>query len=90
VSQQLAGAIGLAALSTIAADKSKSLLSAGHTLLEALTRGYQLALLLAAGAVILGTILCPVLLRTDESPEEQAARVRENMATPEAQEHLVL
>jgi hypothetical protein len=58
--------------------------------LEALTRGYQLALFLAACAVILGTVLCPFLLRTDESPEEQAARIKENMATPEAQEHLII
>ena len=90
VSQQLAGAIGLAALSTIAADKSKSLIFAGHSMLDALTRGYQLALLIAAFAVVLGLVLCPLLLRTDESPEEQAAHIKENMATPEAREHLIL
>jgi EmrB/QacA subfamily drug resistance transporter len=90
VSQQLAGAIGLAALSTIAANRSETLISTGHAMIEALTRGYQLALVIAACAVILGTVLCPFLLRTDQSPEEQAAHVKENMAAPEAQEHLII
>ncbi len=90
VSQQLAGAIGLAALSTIAANQSKSLLAAGHDMITALADGYRLALLIAAGSVILGLVLSPLLLRTSESAEEQQARIKENMANPEAMEHLVL
>ncbi len=74
VSQQLAGAIGLAALGTIAANKSKSLLAAGHDTISALASGYRLALLIAAACVILGLLLAPVLLRTSESAEEQQAR----------------
>jgi hypothetical protein len=35
-------------------------------------------------------VLSPFLLRTKESPEEQQARIRENMQNPEAYEHLVL
>ncbi len=90
VSQQMAGAIGLAALSTIAADRSKTLLAAGHTAIDALVKGYQLALLIAAGCVILGLVLSPFLLRTNESPEEEAARIKANMANPETKEHLVI
>ncbi len=90
VSQQMAGAIGLAALSTIAANNSKSLLASGHDLVSALTHGYQLALLIAAGCVALGLVLTPILLRSKESPEEQEAHIRENMANPESMEHLVL
>jgi EmrB/QacA subfamily drug resistance transporter len=90
VSQQMAGAIGLAALSTIAANNSKSLLASGHDLVTALTHGYQLALLIAAGCVALGLVLTPILLRSKESPEEQQAHIRENMANPESMEHLVL
>jgi hypothetical protein len=90
VSQQLAGAIGLAALSTIAANRSKSLLASGHDLISSLTHGYQVALLIAAGCVTLALLLSPVLLRTKESPEEQARHIAENMANPEIQEHLVL
>jgi EmrB/QacA subfamily drug resistance transporter len=90
VSQQLAGAIGLAALGTIAENRSKTLLVAGHDMISALASGYQLALLIAACCVVLGLVLAPFLLRTKESPGEQRARMRENMANPEAREHLVL
>jgi EmrB/QacA subfamily drug resistance transporter len=90
VSQQMAGAIGLAALGTIAENQSKSLLSAGHDMVAALADGYRLALLIAAGCVLLGLALSPILLRTRESPEEQAAHIAENMANPESMEHLVL
>ncbi|HEY1651711.1 MAG TPA: MFS transporter [Acidimicrobiales bacterium] len=90
VSQQMAGAIGLAALSTIAANDSKSLLASGHNVLSALNHGYQLALLIAAGCVVLGLLLTPIVLRSKESPEEQQAHIRENMANPESMEHLVI
>ena len=53
-------------------------------------RGYQLALLIAAACVLAGLVLAPFLLRTDESPEEEAARIAENMQNPETSEHLVL
>jgi MFS family permease len=90
VSQQLAGAIGLAALGTIAENQSKSLLAAGHDLITSLADGYRIALLIAAACVLVGLALSPVLLRTKETPEEQASRIAENMETPEVSEHLVL
>ena len=90
VSQQLAGAVGLAALSTIAANRSKSLLAAGHDVTSALTSGYQLALLIAAAFVLLALVLSPLLLRTSETAEEQARHIAENMQNPETYEHLVL
>ncbi len=90
VSQQLAGAMGLAALSTIAANQTKSLVSSGHDLVTAMAESYRLALLIAAACVVLGLLLSPLLLRTTLSPEEQAAHMAENMENPEAMEHLVL
>ena len=90
VSQQLAGAVGLAALSTIAANQSKSLVAAGHDLVGALAHGYQVSMLIAACCIVVGLVLCPILLRTRESPEEQRAHIAENMATPEVSEHLVI
>ena len=83
VSQQMAAAVGLAVLSTVATNRTKSLVAEGHQALAALTQGYQLALLIAAACVLLGLALAPVLLRTKESPEEQAARIAENMQNPE-------
>jgi EmrB/QacA subfamily drug resistance transporter len=90
VSQQMAAAVGLAVLSTIATNRTKSLVAEGHQLVSALTEGYQLALLIAAACVLVGLVLSPFLLRTNESPEEEAARIAENMENPEAYEHLVL
>jgi EmrB/QacA subfamily drug resistance transporter len=90
VSQQLAGAIGLAALGTIAENQSKSLLASGHDVITALADGYRIALLIAAACVVVGIVLAPLLLRTKESSEEQQAHITENMANPESMEHLVL
>jgi len=90
VSQQLAGAVGLAALSTIAANRTSTLVAKGHPLHKALTDGYSLALLIAAACVTLGLLLSPILLRPGGSPEERKMHIEENMAVPEAYEHLVV
>ncbi len=90
VSQQMAAAVGLAVLSTVATNRTKSLVAEGHEVIAALTDGYRLALLIAAACVLAGLALAPFLLRTNESPEEEAARIAENMENPEAYEHLVL
>ena len=90
VSQQMAGAIGLAFLSTIAANRTKSLIADGHSAIHSLTVGYQLALYIAAGCVLLGLLVSPLLLRTNESAEEQKRHIEENMRNPETMEHLVL
>jgi EmrB/QacA subfamily drug resistance transporter len=90
VSQQMAGAIGLAVLSTIAANRTKSLLASGHTAIHSLTGGYQLALYIAAACVLLGLLISPLLLRNDESAEEQKRHIEENMRNPETKEHLIL
>ena len=90
VSQQMAAAVGLAVLSTIATNRTKSLVAEGHQVLGALTEGYQLALLIAAACVLAGLVLAPFLLRTNESAEEEKAHITENMQNPETYEHLVL
>ncbi len=90
VSQQMAAAVGLAVLSTIATNRTKSLVAEGHQVLAALTGGYQLALLIAAACVLAGLVLAPFLLRTNESAEQEKARIAENMQNPETYEHLVL
>jgi hypothetical protein len=90
VSQQMAGAIGLAVLSTIATNRTKSLVASGHAVLHSLTVGYQLALYIAAACVFLGLLISPVLLRSVESPEEQRRHIAENMLNPETKEHLVI
>jgi MFS family permease len=63
VSVQLFGAIGLAALGTIAADHTKALAAAGHALPSALTGGYHLAYIVAATCVGLGILAAFLILR---------------------------
>ncbi len=57
----MGGAVGLAALASVAASRTNTLLDAGHTQIAALTGGYHIAFLLgaifAAGAAILGALL---------------------------------
>jgi EmrB/QacA subfamily drug resistance transporter len=62
VSMQMAAAVGLAILSTVAADRSRSLVASGVDRVGALVGGYRLSLLLAAGFVLVGTVLTIVVL----------------------------
>jgi hypothetical protein len=63
VSMQVAGAIGVAILGTISTDHTRTLAADGHPLASALTSGYHLAFLIAAGSVALGIVVASVLLR---------------------------
>ena len=90
VSQQMAAAIGLAVLSTIATNHTKSLVAEGHGLIAALADGYRMALLIAAACVLVGLAVTPILLRAHEPPEVEGEHIAENMTNPESYEHLVL
>jgi MFS family permease len=70
VSQQLSGAFGLAVLSTLAANHTKSLLGAGHGPTAALLGGYHLAFLIGAATIATGTALALVLLRPRRTEPE--------------------
>jgi hypothetical protein len=63
VSQQLSGALGLAVLSTIAANHTKGLVAAHHELTSSLIDGYRLAFVTGAGVIAAGIGLAFVLLR---------------------------
>jgi EmrB/QacA subfamily drug resistance transporter len=63
VSQQISGALGLAVLSTIAADHTKGLLAERHGLTNSLIDGYQVAFLAGAAAIAVGIALAFALLR---------------------------
>ena len=62
-SLQIGGALGLAALGAISSGRTSTLVANGSTQAEALTSGYQLAFLLAAGCVAAGVVLAAALLR---------------------------
>jgi MFS family permease len=63
VSQQISGALGLAVLSTVAANHTKGLLADDHGLTSALIGGYQLAFIAGAMTIAAGIVLAFVLLR---------------------------
>jgi EmrB/QacA subfamily drug resistance transporter len=69
-SLQISAAIGIAALGTVAADRTKVLTGLGQHHLQALTGGFHLAWLIGAGAVALGAVVTLVWLRPPARPDE--------------------
>jgi hypothetical protein len=63
VSQQISGALGLAVLSTLAANRTKDLISAHEGFTTSLIGGYHLAFLVAAATITAGIALAFALLR---------------------------
>ena len=82
VSLQISGALGLAVLSTIAANRTKGLVSAHHGLTTSLISGYHVAFLTGAGVIATGIVLAFVLLRPARAaqPELQLAQDTDNDA----------
>ncbi len=64
--QQLGGALGLAALASVAASRTEGLAGAGSGSLAALNGGYHAAFLLSAISVALAAVLAAALLRLNE------------------------
>ncbi len=64
VSQQVAGALGLAVLGTVATNHSKALEGQGHSLASSLVGGYHLAFAVGAGSVAVGIVTALAVLRT--------------------------
>jgi EmrB/QacA subfamily drug resistance transporter len=64
VSQQVAGALGLAVLSTIATSHTQSLESAGHPVTSSLIGGYHLAFAVGIASVAAGIVTALAVLRT--------------------------
>jgi MFS family permease len=77
-SLQVGGAIGLSVLATLASSRSDTLRTAGDPLDSALTGGYHLAFLVAAGLVVAAIGLAVFVLR----PENVAAAEAEAIAEP--------
>jgi MFS family permease len=76
VSQQIGGAFGLAVLSTVATNQTKSLLAAHHGVVTSLISGYHLAFLTGAATIATGTALAFLLLRPRQNrPRLQVAPV---------------
>jgi EmrB/QacA subfamily drug resistance transporter len=78
VSQQISGALGLAVLSTIAANRTKGLLSAHEGLTSSLIGGYHLAFIVGAATITAGIVLAFALLRS--RPEQPGLQLAESVA----------
>ncbi len=63
VSQQISGALGLAVLSTLAANRTKGLLATHQGLTSSLIGGYHLAFLVGASTITVGIVIAFALLR---------------------------
>ncbi|MGO9497403.1 MAG: MFS transporter [Solirubrobacteraceae bacterium] len=82
VSQQISGALGLAVLSTIAANRTKGLLSAHQGVTTSLIGGYHLAFLIGAATITAGIVLAVGLLRPRAA--EPALQLAHGTAADEA------
>ena len=81
VSIQLSAAIGLAALGTIATDRSNALAAQGQSTADALSGGYHLAFLIAAGAAAIGIAIAILALRSPR-PQLRAVNGESEPADP--------
>jgi len=69
-SLQISAAIGIAALGTVAAERTKVLTGLGQHHLQALTGGFHLAWLIGAGAVAVGALVTLLWLRPPARSDE--------------------
>jgi EmrB/QacA subfamily drug resistance transporter len=96
VSQQVAGALGLAVLGTIATNHSKALEAQGHAVAGSLVSGYHLAFAVGAASIAMGIVTALGILRTrvvaaagdlatDADPAADTALARYVAGAPEPQ-----
>ena len=72
VSMQMAAAVGLALLSTIATNHTRQLVGAGHTTAAALVAGYRLAFVVGAVCVAIGLVVAIIRVRgAGAEPDEE-------------------
>ncbi|MGI8712245.1 MAG: MFS transporter [Solirubrobacteraceae bacterium] len=67
VSQQVAGALGLAVLGTVATNHTKALVTQHHALAESLVGGYHFAFVIGAASVSAGILTALAVLRSRAS-----------------------
>jgi sugar phosphate permease len=83
-SAQVGGAIGLAILATLAAERTSTLLDGGTAHAAALNSGFHLAYLVGAGMVAVALAIAVFVLRSEPMPDPAA--MAEGMAGEAAHE----
>jgi EmrB/QacA subfamily drug resistance transporter len=79
-SLQISAAIGIAALGTVAAERTKVLTGLGQHQLQALTGGFHLAWAIGAGAVAVGALITLLWLRPRPRADEVITQLDEREA----------
>jgi len=79
-SQQIGGALGIAALSTIATSRTADSVSNGAVLPQALVDGFSTAFLVGAAIAALGVVVSLVLVRRDELAVGIVPGIEEDLA----------
>ena len=72
---QVGGAIGLAVLATLATTRTQHLLNGGDGNASALTGGYHLAFIIAAGLVVTALVVAITVISSGRGAEEHAGRL---------------
>jgi hypothetical protein len=68
--QQIGGALGVAALATLASSRTQNLLTDANSTAAALTGGYHLSFGVAAGLLAAGFLLAATVLRSPKTPAQ--------------------
>ena len=84
VTMQMGAAIGLAALAAISTAHAQTLMAQGQSVSAALTGGYQLAFLLAAGCVVAALAVVLIVIRPPGGDARRQPRVELDRAEAEA------
>jgi EmrB/QacA subfamily drug resistance transporter len=81
-SLQVGGALGLAILATLATSRTEDLLAGGELTASALTEGYQLAFIVAAGLVVAAIAIALTVLRSESAAAAEVEAQSEVEAQP--------
>jgi MFS family permease len=76
-SLQVGGALGLAVLATLSTTRSDTLLASGEPTASALTSGYHLAFVIAAGLVVAAVAVALTVLEPESRAQEEREAVAE-------------
>jgi hypothetical protein len=79
VSQQVAGALGIAVLGTIATSHSRALELAHRSLASSLVSGYHIAYVIGAASVVAGIVITLLVLRRPEASAPARAATDPNL-----------
>jgi hypothetical protein len=79
---QVGGALGLAVLATLAANRTGALLAEGQSAVSAQSGGYHLAWAIGAGLVVAMIVLAATVLKSETAAEAGGLQQEEEASSP--------